>query len=179
VTAGTITYRGRDLTRLRSHEIARLGIGLVPQGRRVFASLTVHENLTVAARRVPNGWDEDTVYELFPRLAERRRQYAGTLSGGEQQMLAIGRALMTNPTLLIMDEPSEGLAPTVRQAILDRIRRLIAAGPAVLLAEQNVDLALAVAGRVSVIGESGTIEWSGVPDELRRDGSILDGLIGL
>jgi branched-chain amino acid transport system ATP-binding protein len=124
--------------------VARRGVSLVPQGRRVFGSLTVEENLLIVAQ--PTGdWDLERVYELFPRLVERRRQASWTLSGGEQQMLAIGRSLLTNPRLLLMDEPSEGLAPTVIDLILDRLRQLKAQGQAVLLAEQNVDLALAVA----------------------------------
>lgn len=179
VTAGMVLFDGHELSRLRSHEIARLGIGLVPQGRRVFASLTVQENLTVAARPLPGGWTVAAIYELFPRLAERRRHLAGTLSGGEQQMLAIGRALMLNPRLLVMDEPSEGLAPAVREMIVDRLRRLASAGPAILLAEQNLDVALAVATRVSIIGESGAIEWSGTPNTLRQDTSVTTALLGL
>lgn len=180
VTSGSIVWDGVDTTRLASHEIARRGISLVPQGRRVFGSLTVHENLTVAARKGRGAtWQVDGVYELFPRLAERRRQAAANLSGGEQQMLSIGRALMTNPGLLVMDEPSEGLAPAVRDTIVDRLQRLINDGPALLLAEQNVDLALAVATRVSVLGEAGTIAWTGSPTALAHDASILDDLMGL
>jgi branched-chain amino acid transport system ATP-binding protein len=179
VTSGTVRLNGRDLLGLRSHQIARLGLSIVPQGRRVFGHLTVDENLTVAARGAQDGWDTARVHDLFPRLRERRSQMAGTLSGGEQQMLAIGRSLMTNPRLLVMDEPSEGLAPTIRAVILDRLRLLKQAGQAVLLAEQNVDLALDVADRVSVLGESGTVEWSGQPAALRADESILRSLIGL
>jgi branched-chain amino acid transport system ATP-binding protein len=180
ITSGAVLLAGDDLAGLASHAIARRGIGLVPQGRRVFASLTVEENLRVAARGpADGGWTTQAVYELFPRLRERRRQAAGTLSGGEQQMLAIGRALMTNPRLLVMDEPSEGLAPTVRELILERLRRLKETGQAVLLAEQNVDLALDVADLVSVLGESGTIEWSGEPAALRDDEALLRNLIGL
>jgi branched-chain amino acid transport system ATP-binding protein len=179
VTGGSIVFDGDEITDLRSYVIARRGIGYVPQGRRVFASLTVDENLRVAARRAELGWNASRVYELLPRLAERRLQLGSTLSGGEQQMLAIGRALMTNPRLLVMDEPSEGLAPTVREAILGCLRQLRGAGQAVLLAEQNVDLALGVAGAVSVLGESGAIEWSGDPSALREDPSLLSSLVGL
>jgi branched-chain amino acid transport system ATP-binding protein len=179
ISTGTVTLAGESLIGLRSYQIARRGVSIVPQGRRVFRSLSVEENLTVAARPGPAGWNLGRVYDLFPRLRERRIQAGGTLSGGEQQMLAIGRSLMTNPRLLVMDEPSEGLAPTVREVILDRLRQLKATGQAALIAEQNVDLALDVADRVSVLGASGTIEWSGRPEELRADESILRELIGL
>jgi branched-chain amino acid transport system ATP-binding protein len=179
ITAGEVVFAGESLANLRSHQIARRGIGLVPQGRRVFPSLTVEENLNVAARPADGGWTLARVFELFPRLAERRRQHGATLSGGEQQMLAIGRALMTNPSLLVMDEPSEGLAPTVRAVILERFRLLKEAGQSLLVAEQNVDLALDVAESVSVLGESGTIEWTGPPDELRQDADLLRSLMGL
>ena len=179
VTAGSITFDGRDIVGAPAHEISRRGLGLVPQGRRIFASLTVQENLTMAARPASGGWTLERVYELFPQLGGRPRQLGGTLSGGEQQMLAIGRALMTNPRLLVMDEPSEGLAPSIRDVILDRLRLLGSSGQAVLLAEQNVDLALEVAERIAVLGESGTVEWSGPPELLRADAALLRSLIGL
>jgi branched-chain amino acid transport system ATP-binding protein len=140
--------------------------------------LTVEENLRIVAR--PNrGWDLARVYDLFPRLVERRQQHGATLSGGEQQMLAIGRSLMTNPRLLLMDEPSEGLAPAVLDLILDRLRQIKLQGQAVLLAEQNVDLALEVADRVCILGEAGTIGWSGPPATLRDNPAILRELVGL
>ena len=167
VASGSIRFDDQDLVGHRSHEVARRGLSLVPQGRRVFRSLSVVENLRVAARPVDGGWTVERVFELFPRLAERPRQAAATLSGGEQQMLAIGRSLMTNPRLLLMDEPSEGLSPQMRDLLADRIGRLRDEGQAVLIAEQNVDLALAVADRVDVLGESGTITWSGPPATLR------------
>lgn len=179
ITSGSVHLAGDEITSEASHRIARRGVGWVPQGRRVFASLTVAENLLLPARPAPDGWTEHRVYELFPRLAERRRQAGGTLSGGEQQMLAIGRALMSNPRLLVMDEPSEGLAPTIRDVIGDCIRRLKGTGIAVLLAEQNVDLALGVAERVSVIGESGTVEWTGPSETLRADTQALRQLVGV
>jgi branched-chain amino acid transport system ATP-binding protein len=152
-------------------------VSLVPQGRRVFGSLTVEENLRVVAR--PGDWTIERVHELFPRLVERRTQAAATLSGGEQQMLAIGRSLMTNPRLLLMDEPSEGLAPAVLDVITDRLGLLKQEGLAVLLAEQNADLALAVADRVAVLGEAGTIAWTGPPETLRDDTGMLRELVGL
>jgi len=179
ITAGSVLLAGEDITSLPAYEVARRGIGLVPQGRRIFPNLTVEENMQLAARPTADGWTTARTYELFPRLAERRRQMGGTLSGGEQQMLAIGRALMTNPRLLVMDEPSEGLAPRVREAILERIRLLKQAGQAVLVAEQNVDLALDVADHVAVLGESGVLEWTGAPASLRADELLLRNLIGL
>ncbi len=178
--AGSIRFRGRDLGRLATHEIVRSGISLVPQGRRVFASLSVEENLSIAARRGPAGaWDLRHVYELFPRLGERSGQRAGTLSGGEQQMLSIGRALMTNPELIVMDEPSEGLSPAMVAHVGESIRDIRTRGHAVLLAEQNVDLALSVADRVAVIGDGGVLSWTGRPDELRADDALVSQLVGL
>jgi branched-chain amino acid transport system ATP-binding protein len=179
ITAGSIRFEENDLGGRVSHEVARAGLSLVPQGRRVFGSLTVVENLRVAARPAQGGWSLERVFELFPRLAERPRQTAATLSGGEQQMLAIGRSLMTNPRLLLMDEPSEGLSPQMRDLLADRIVRLRGEGQAVLIAEQNVDLALAVADRVDVLGESGAITWSGAPATLREDNASLQALMGV
>jgi branched-chain amino acid transport system ATP-binding protein len=174
---GSVRVAGEEVTGLPAYQVARRGVSLVPQGRRVFGSLTVEENLRIAAR--PGGWDLDGVCELFPRLVERRGQPAATLSGGEQQMLAIGRSLMTNPRLLLMDEPSEGLAPAVLHLITDRLGQIRGQGHAVLLAEQNVDLALALADRVCILGEAGTIAWSGPPATLRDDPPILRELVGL
>ena len=175
---GSIRLAGQEVSALPSHQVARLGLSLVPQGRRVFGSLTVEENLAIVDRP-GRGWDLQRVYDLFPRLRERRDQVGATLSGGEQQMLAIGRSLMTNPRLLLMDEPSEGLAPAVLDVILDRLRQIKAHGQAVLLAEQNVDLALEVADQVAVLGEAGTIAWTGPPATLRGDPAILRELVGL
>ena len=178
LTNGSVRLAGEEVSALPSHQVARRGVSLVPQGRRVFGSLTVEENLRIVARPA-RGWDLARVYELFPRLVERRRQVASTLSGGEQQMLAIGRSLMTNPGLLLMDEPSEGLAPAVLDVILDRLRRIKLQGQAVLLAEQNVDLALEVADQVCILGEAGTVAWSGPPATLRDEPAILRELVGL
>jgi branched-chain amino acid transport system ATP-binding protein len=177
LTGGSVRVGGKEVSSLAGYQVARQGVSLVPQGRRVFGSLTVEENLRIVAR--PGGWDLGRVYELFPRLLERRTQAGATLSGGEQQMLAIGRSLMTNPRLLLMDEPSEGLAPAVLDLILDRLRQLKLQGQAVLLAEQNADLALAVADRVVVLGEAGSIAWTGPPATLREDTDMLRELVGL
>ncbi len=172
VMSGSIRFSDRELTEMESFEIARLGVGLVPQGRHVFGSLTVVENLEVIARAAQNGgepWTVSRVFEFFPRLAERSTSYAKTLSGGEQQMLAIGRALMTNPTLLLMDEPSEGLAPIVLGAIRDRLLALKGPHLSILLVEQNLGLALSLADRIVIMGPHGQLVWSGTPDELDQD----------
>jgi branched-chain amino acid transport system ATP-binding protein len=178
VSAGSIVYEGAEIARKSSFQVSRAGIALVPQGRRVFGSLTTIENLTVVPRRRGAGdselWTVERVFDFFPRLAERSKSMARSLSGGEQQMLAIGRALMTNPTLLIMDEPSEGLAPSVLDVIQDRLAGLSASGLSILIAEQNVDLALDIASKVVVIDDSGTIAWSGSSDMLRDDASLLE-----
>ena len=182
VTRGSIAVDGTDVVGQPSHAIARCGIGLVPQGRRVFGSLTVEENLTVVARGTgssKSSWTVESVYELFPRLQERRRQWSNTLSGGEQQMLAIGRALMTNPRLLIMDEPSEGLAPAVLDLIRDRLRHLRGTGQSVLVAEQNVDLALELADTVAILGEGGRMVWTGPADDLQSDAAPIAAHLGV
>ena len=164
--AGRITFAGEDLARLPPHRIARLGIGLVPEGRRCFPNLTVRENLVASAR--PGKWTLAAVEALFPRLAERMAQYASTLSGGEQQMLAIGRALMTNPRLLILDEATEGLAPVIRDDIWSAIRKLKADGQAILVVDKAIDEILSAADRCVVL-EKGRTVWSGVPRELTRE----------
>ena len=157
---GCVRYHGDDVTALPSHRLVALGIALVPEGRGVFARLTVAENLDMGAysRNDKPGIraDLDHVYALFPRLAERRRQASGTLSGGEQQMLAIGRALMSRPKLLLLDEPSMGLAPLLVQKIFETIRTIAAAGVTILLVEQNAKLALEICNRGYVM-ESGEI----------------------
>jgi branched-chain amino acid transport system ATP-binding protein len=163
-SGGALTFAGTDLRKLPSHKIARLGVGLVPEGRRCFAPLTVEENLTAAAR--PGPWDFALVAELFPRLAERRDQTASSLSGGEQQMLAIGRALMINPRLLILDEATEGLAPVVRQEIWAAIARLKAeSGLSILVVDKTLRELAAVADR-AVILNKGTSVWAGPMDGL-------------
>jgi len=161
--SGAISFAGRDVIREKSFRIARLGIGLVPEGRRCFANLTVRENLLAAAR--PGKWTLDTISKLFPRLGEREGQYARTLSGGEQQMLAIGRALMTNPRLLILDEATEGLAPVIRQDIWRAIRSLKTNGESILVVDKTMSELLPVADRCVVL-EKGAVAWTGRPDEL-------------
>lgn len=179
LTGGRIRLAGTDIVGLAPHRIAQLGISLVPQGRRLFQSLTVRENIQIAVRRGDGPWNENSVYQLFPRLAERRSQRSGTLSGGEQQMVAIARALVTNPRLLLLDEPTEGLAPIVNDKILDTLRTLKDSGQTVLLAEQNVDFALEVADRVSILGDGGNAAWTGTPADLRSNPETLSDLVGL
>ena len=175
--AGDIAFRGRAIARLRPFQRARLGIGYVPQDREIFPSLTVEENLTVAARA--GRWDVPSVYGLFPRLAERRRHMGNHLSGGEQQMLAIARALTTNPALLLLDEPLEGLAPIIVEELADAIGRMIGEeGTAILLVEQHTDVALSLA-REAVVIERGTIALRGTSAALLADQASLDRLIGL
>jgi branched-chain amino acid transport system ATP-binding protein len=151
--SGSIRYRGTELVGKPSYKIAKLGIGYVPQGRRLFPSLSVDEHLRMLAGRARSDkrWTVARIYELFPRLAERRRNGGAQLSGGEQQMLAIGRALITNPSLLIMDEPSEGLAPAIIEQLIETFRTLEQEGLAILLIEQNLGMATAIAERQLVM----------------------------
>jgi branched-chain amino acid transport system ATP-binding protein len=173
--AGRIAFDGQDITKLPSHKVARLGVGLVPEGRRCFAPLTVEENLVAAARA--GHWDFEAVSKLFPRLAERRDQRAASLSGGEQQMLAIGRALMTNPRLLILDEATEGLAPVVRQEIWAAIGKLKAeTGLAILVVDKSLKELAKVADR-AVILERGQTVWTGDIDALERE--VTDRYLGV
>jgi branched-chain amino acid transport system ATP-binding protein len=172
--SGSISFAGREVAGMRPHRIARLGLGLVPEGRRCFPNLTVTENLVAAARRGP--WTLDRVVELFPRLGERRGQYANTLSGGEQQMLAVGRALMTNPALLILDEATEGLAPVIRQDIWAAIRTLKQAGQSILVVDKTLSELLPVADRCFVL-EKGATVFEGSPDALTRE--VQDRYLGV
>lgn len=163
---GEIIFEGKDLTRLASHEVARLGIGLVPEGRRCFGKLTVNENLLAAARS--GYWQINTVTELFPRLGERSKQIASSLSGGEQQMLAIGRALMTNPKLLILDEATEGLAPIVRQEIWEAITKLkLETGLSLLVIDKSIKELKKVSDK-AVILERGLTVWQGKMKDLNQ-----------
>lgn len=168
---GSILFGGRDISRLAPHVIARMGMALVPQGRRVFPSLTVDENLRVAARGAGR-WTAETVYRLFGGLAQRRRHRGTQLSGGEQQMLAIGRALMTNPRCLLMDEPSEGLAPLLVGQVGQVLLELKRSGLSVLLVEQNLPLVLQVADAVYVLSK-GAVVFSGSPASLQRDPEVM------
>lgn len=161
--SGSVRFAGRETVRLQPYTIARLGIGLVPEGRRCFPNLTVTENLIAAARS--GNWTLARIEQLFPRLAERRDQMARTLSGGEQQMLAIGRALMTNPRLLILDEATEGLAPVIRQDIWAVIRRLKEEGQSILIVDKSLSELLPAADRCFVL-EKGCTVWTGPPDAL-------------
>jgi branched-chain amino acid transport system ATP-binding protein len=176
---GRVRFKGEDITGASSFETVRRGMGLVPQGRRVFPSLSVEENLLVAERgNGRHGWRLDSVYALFPRLEERRRQRARTLSGGEQQMLAIGRGLMTNPDCLIMDEPSEGLAPIIIQGVWDAIRKLKAAGLSILLVEQNAALALKLVDYVHVMSK-GRVVYSADPATLWANEEVKASYLGI
>lgn len=172
--SGSVRFAGNDLAGKPSHRVARLGIGLVPEGRRCFRNLTVHENLVAAARSGP--WTLDRVNVLFPRLKERHAQMAVSLSGGEQQMLAIGRALMTNPRLLILDEATEGLAPVIRQDIWRAIRTLKADGLSILVVDKTLPELLPVADRCTIL-ENGRTAWTGTPGEL--DAGIQDRYLGV
>jgi branched-chain amino acid transport system ATP-binding protein len=177
VGRGRILWRGQDMTQHAPHRRARAGIGWVAQEREIFSTLTVEENLTVAARA--GRWNLASVYELFPRLAERRKNLGNQLSGGEQQMLAIARALMTNPALLLLDEPLEGLAPIVVEELAEAIRRMISEGSnAFILVEQHVEVALPLT-QTALVLERGRIVYSGSSADLLADHEALDRLIGL
>jgi branched-chain amino acid transport system ATP-binding protein len=179
--AGTVRYDGNDITRLKPHEIARRGLALVPEGRGVFAQLTIEENLAMGAyarndsKAVAS--DVERVFTLFPRLKERRKQTAGTLSGGEQQMLAIARALMSRPKLLLLDEPSMGLAPLMVEKIFEVVRTIASEGVTLLLVEQNARLALEISRRGYVL-EGGLVTLSGEGRTLLHDPRIREAYLG-
>ncbi|MBY6277055.1 ABC transporter ATP-binding protein, partial [Symbiobacterium thermophilum] len=178
--SGTIRFQGRDITRTPAHEIVAMGIGHVPEGRRVFADLTVRENLELGAYLVsPSQFHKNLaeVYERFPRLKEREHQRASTLSGGEQQMLALGRALMLQPKLLLLDEPSMGLAPRLVQEIFEIIAELNRRGATILLVEQNAAMALSIAHRAYVL-ETGRVVLSGPASELRTHPAVREAYLG-
>jgi branched-chain amino acid transport system ATP-binding protein len=171
--AGSIRYNGRDIGALPPYAVARLGFGLVPQERGIFSSLTVRENLTVFARQSDkSGWTLQRIFDLFPNLRARERNLGFQLSGGEQQMLSIARALMLNPSLLLLDEPSEGLAPLIVQEIIEVLKRLKGEGLAILLVEQNLRAAFAVADRHHVMNK-GTICFTGTTAELEGNEFVL------
>ena len=179
---GRIVFRGQDIAGWPSHRVANLGIGQVAEGRQIFAGLTVEENLEVGAflprGRARKADTKAQVFAMFPRLAERRGQNAGTLSGGEQQMLAIGRCLMGQPELIMFDEPSLGLAPALVQEVFETIRRLNAAGHTIILVEQNVAVSLKLAARAYVL-ENGRIVMAGTGDDLLHDDRVRQAYLGL
>ncbi len=180
-SAGQVVFKGTDVTGWAPYRVARAGIGFVPEDRRIFADLTVWENLDVAvrgARARPGGFTIERVFDLFPKLAELTGRQGGFLSGGEQQMLTIGRTLMGNPDLLLLDEPSEGLAPLVVDHLHGQIGRLKREGLTILLAEQNVEFSLALADRVYVL-EKGAIRFSGPAARLRDDEALRHELLAL
>ena len=174
-TGGRIRFEGRDVTGARPYVIAQQGLGLVPEGRQIFPTLTVEENLiaTAAARFGTPKWTLDRVWEFFPRLRERRSNMGNQLSGGEQQMLAIGRALMTNPKLIVLDEATEGLAPLIRADIWACLSRLKSEGEAIIVIDKNIDALLRLADRHVVI-EKGSVAWTGTSAELAADPGITD-----
>src|SRR6267154_5307129 len=179
--AGVIRFGGQDVRSLPSFKIAQLGIGLVPEGRQIFPNLTVRENLVAAAGNrlgAPDPWEIEKIHALFPRLAERGGNMGGTLSGGEQQMLAIGRALMTNPRLLILDEATEGLAPLIRAEIWQCLTRLKAAGQSILVIDKNVEALIRVADRHYLI-ERGKVVWVGSSQELAAAPPIQHRYLGV
>ena len=179
---GDITLHGKSISGLLPEVISRRGVGLVPQGRRIFASLSVYENLLVAQRKpagaVAKAWTFEDVFATFPRLGERRRQTAGSLSGGEQQMLAIGRALVSNPRVLLLDEPSEGLAPKIVHEVGEILQKLKEQGFSILLVEQNTTLALGVADDV-VILNTGRIVYDGPAEDARNQPELLHAHLGV
>jgi branched-chain amino acid transport system ATP-binding protein len=179
-TSGRVMFRGRDITRVPAHEIVEHGIALAPEGRHCFARMTVRENLDMGAYRRRDaeiGEDLDHIFDLFPRLKERERQKAGTMSGGEQQMLAIGRALMARPKLLMLDEPSMGIAPILVQRIYETIAEINRQGMSILLVEQNANYALDVSKRGYVL-ETGEVALTNASAELRNDPAVQRAYLG-
>ena len=177
---GSIEFMGKSISTTPPHKIVQLGIAHVPEGRRIFTRMSVEENLDMGAYTAPAGdleADKERVFEQFPRLKERRRQVAGTLSGGEQQMLAMGRALMSHPKLLMLDEPSMGLAPILVEQVFDIIQQLHEAGTTILLVEQNAEMALSIADRAYVL-ETGKITLSGTGKELSESASVREAYLG-
>jgi branched-chain amino acid transport system ATP-binding protein len=177
---GTVTFEGKDISKTSAHQLVRLGIGHAPEGRRIFSRMTVFENLQMGAftrDQTTIGPDIDRVMELFPRLRERTNQLGGTLSGGEQQMLAIGRALMSEPRVLLLDEPSLGLAPILVQQVFQKIRDINAQGTTVLLVEQNALQALSIAHRAYVL-QTGRVVLTGSAEEVKQNESVRKAYLG-
>lgn len=178
VTGGSVKLNEEELTGLRSFQIANKGLGYVPQGRRLFQSLTVLEHLQMLARKDPRAWTVRRVFDAFPRLEERKYHRGNQLSGGERQMLAIGRALMTGPRIILMDEPTEGLAPVAVENVENILGILKQEGLGILLVEQNLYSAMAVADRVSIL-ETGRVVWEGLPKTLMADQNTLHQYLGI
>ena len=179
--SGNIRLQGQELRELPSYQIAKTGLSLVPEGRQIFPNLTVHENLVATASnrsQSENPWNLDRVFDLFPRLPNRIHHMGNQLSGGEQQMLAIGRALMTNPKLLILDEATEGLAPLIRNEIWNCVGSLKSAGQSILLVDKNIDALTQIADRHYII-EKGKVVWDGTSSELRGDQDLQHRFLGV
>ena len=179
--SGNIRFQGQELRELPSYQIAKTGLSLVPEGRQIFPNLTVHENLVATASnrsQSENPWNLDRVFDLFPRLPNRIHHMGNQLSGGEQQMLAIGRALMTNPKLLILDEATEGLAPLIRNEIWNCVSNLKSAGQSILLVDKNIDALTRIADRHYII-EKGNVVWDGTSSELQGDQDLQHRFLGV
>ena len=179
--SGNIRFQGQELRELPSYQIAKTGLSLVPEGRQIFPNLTVHENLVATASnrtQSENPWNLDRVFDLFPRLPNRIHHMGNQLSGGEQQMLAIGRALMTNPKLLILDEATEGLAPLIRNEIWNCVSNLKSAGQSILLVDKNIDALTRIADRHYII-EKGKVVWKGTSSELQGDQDLQHRFLGV
>ena len=179
--SGNIRFQGQELRELPSYQIAKTGLSLVPEGRQIFPNLTVHENLVATASnrsQSENPWNLDRVFDLFPRLPNRIHHMGNQLSGGEQQMLAIGRALMTNPKLLILDEATEGLAPLIRNEIWNCVGSLKSAGQSILLVDKNIDALTRIADRHYII-EKGKVVWDGTSSELQGDQDLQHRFLGV
>jgi branched-chain amino acid transport system ATP-binding protein len=174
---GAIRYKGRDIAGLEAHQVSRIGVALVPETRDIFSYLTVKENLVIAQRR-SSRWQMETVLERFPRLKDRMGNKGRELSGGEQQMLAIARALLTGPELLLLDEPSQGLAPLIVNDVMETIRALKRERVSMLLVEQNAEMALQLADRVYII-DHGTVVFEGAPERLRADARVMELYLGV
>lgn len=178
-TSGRVQFEGTDISSFPSYKVAKLGIGLVPEGRQIFPNLTTHENLIATAREdISKVWSVERIYDLFPELAERKYSMGNLLSGGEQQMLAIGRALMTNPKLMILDEATEGLAPLIRKKIWESLDRIRADGLAILIIDKNLKDLMKLADRHHIVNR-GQVVWSGTSQELQRSADIRTQYLGL
>jgi branched-chain amino acid transport system ATP-binding protein len=176
--SGSIMFDGQDVAGLAAHNIARCGIQLVPEDRRIFGTLDVEENLLLASLTAPGAWPLERIYNVFPRLRERRRSRGTDLSGGEQQMLAIARALVRDPKLILLDEPFEGLAPVIVRVLMDACRKLVEAGQTIILVEQNLAATLALAQRAYIIN-NGHIVFEGGADDLRASPDVMNRYLGV